>query len=154
MQSLRYSVVACAIRKDEHFHRYGADALDPYHLSLNVLVELFCFDVGRVRKGGLIIAEKRDHVLDMDLQQTWMNLYHSGTCYVKGRTVRNRLQDLDLRGKKENIAGLQLADLVVSPIGRHLLGKPDKEDWRIVEQKLRRGPRGEVDGYGLVSFPR
>ena len=154
MQELRYSVVACVIRKDEHFRRYGSDALDPYHLSLHVLVELFCFDVGQVRNGGLIIAEKRDHILDLGLQQTWTNLYANGTRYAKGEVIRNRLQALDLRGKKENIAGLQLADLVVSPIGRHILGKLDKEDWQIVEQKFRRGPEGELDGYGLVSFPK
>ena len=35
-----------------------------------------------------------------------------------------------------------------------LLGKPDKDDWLIVEQKLRRGPGGDVEGYGLVSLPK
>jgi len=61
---------------------------------------------------------------------------------------------LNLRAKKNNIAGLQLADLVVSPIGRHILGKPDKEDWRIVEEKFRRSPQGKIDGFGLVVLPK
>jgi hypothetical protein len=52
--------------------------------------------------------------------------------------------------KADNVAGLQLADLVVSPIGRHVLGKLDKEDWTIVQEKFRRGARGQIEGYGLV----
>jgi hypothetical protein len=40
------------------------------------------------------------------------------------------------------------------PIGRHVLGKPDREDYRIVETKLRRSPAGEFRGYGLVVLPR
>ncbi len=57
MRGLQYSVVACAIRKDEHLTRYGVAALDPYMLSLDVLVERFCFDVGNVTGGGVIVAE-------------------------------------------------------------------------------------------------
>ncbi len=39
MRELDYSVVACAIRKDEHLARYGMAALDPYLMSLDILVE-------------------------------------------------------------------------------------------------------------------
>ena len=28
------------------------------------------------------------------------------------------------------------------------------DDWLIVEEKLRRGPGGEMEGYGLVSLPK
>ena len=54
----------------------------------------------------------------------------------------------------EGAAGLQLADLVVSPIGRHVLGKSDKEDWRIVKGKFRTNRFGKIDGFGLVILPR
>ena len=57
MRGLQYSVVACVIRKDEHLSRYGVAALDPYMLSLDVLVERFCFDIGSVSGGGVIVAE-------------------------------------------------------------------------------------------------
>ncbi len=77
----------------------------------------------------------------------------SGTAYVSGRRLRERLRTLVFRSKEENEVGLQLADLVATPIGRWYLGKPPKEDWRIVEQKLRRGPSGYM-GYGLVVLPK
>lgn len=67
MSSLEYKVVPCAIQKDKHLARYGMEALDPYILSLNVLVERFCFEVGNVMHGGLIVAEQRNHSLDRQL---------------------------------------------------------------------------------------
>lgn len=154
MLDLRYTVVACAIRKNDHLARYGVAALDPYLLSLDVLVERFCFDIGRIAGGGVIVAEKRDPTLDRQLELAWLNLKIQGTQYLRATVVEQRIVALNLRAKQDNIAGLQLADLVVSPIGRHLLGKPDNDDWRIVNSKLRRSRAGRVEGYGLVVLPK
>ena len=153
MLTLSYSVVACVIRKDDYLSRSGLAALDPYLISLDILVEIFCFDVGDVSKGGSIVAERRDPTLDRGLELAWSNLNIQGTRRIQGRAVRERLADLRLLDKKDNVAGLQLADLVVSPIGRCVLGKPTKEDWEIVRRKLRRSPRGHVENYGLVVLP-
>lgn len=154
MGELRYSVVACAIRKDEHLSRYGVAALDPYLLSLDVLVERFCMDVGNLESGGLIVAERRDATLDHELDLAWLNLKIQGTRFMQAQQVERRILALNLRDKKANLAGLQLADLVVTPIGRKVLGKTVKEDCQIVEQKFRRSPKGKIDGYGLVVLPK
>ena len=153
MRTLSYSVVACVIRKDDYLSRFGLAALDPYLISLDVLVEIFCFDVGDVSGGGSIVAERRDPLLDRTLELAWSNLKVQGTRRIQGRVVRERLSTLKLLDKKDNVAGLQLADLVVSPIGRYVLGKPTKEDWEVVSRKLRRSPSGHVENYGLVVLP-
>ena len=104
--------------------------------------------------GGIIVAEKRDPTLDRELELSWLNLRIQGTRYLQARVIEDRILALNLRSKKDNIAGLQLADLVVSPIGRHVLGKPDKEDWQIVEEKFYRSRQGRTEGYGLVILPK
>jgi hypothetical protein len=154
MQRLRYTVVACAIRKTHHLGRYGDAATDPYLMSLDVLVERFCFEVGTARAGGVVVAERRGPELDARLEGAWAQLKRRGTRYVRADDICGRLTGLELRAKSENLPGLQVADLVVSPIGRHVLGKPDREDWHIVQSKLRCGPRGTTDGYGLVVLPK
>jgi hypothetical protein len=154
MRRLNYSVVACVVRKDEHLSRYGVAALDPYLLSLDVLVEQFCLDIGDVTGGGVVVAEKRDPILDRQLDVAWLNLKIQGTRFLQAKAIGKRLLGLNLRDKAENVAGLQLADLVVSPIGRHVLGKPPKEDWSIVQAKLRRGPKRNYEGYGLIILPK
>jgi hypothetical protein len=56
--------------------------------------------------------------------------------------------------KSCNSSGLQLADLVARPIGRHLLN-PAQENraYAVVERKLHRSPEGKVKGWGLKCFP-
>lgn len=151
---LDFTVVACAIRKNDHFRHYGAAAIDLYRISLHKLAELFCDEIGDVRNGGMIIAESRNAMLDQELEYSWSTLRRRWAGYSGAEMIRDRIRSLTLCDKRENIAGLQLADLVVSPIGRHILGRPDRDDWLIVEQKLRRGPGGIVEGYGLVSLPK
>lgn len=154
MQSLDYMTVACAIKKDEHLSPYGLNALDPYLVSLNVLVERFCFEIGD-NDEGQIIAEKRGPTLDNELELAWLNLKISGTQYLRAADIQKRINQLTLRDKKANIAGLQLADLVVSPIGRYVIGKPPMEDWCIVESKFRRQPnQSNYLGSGLIILPK
>lgn len=56
--------------------------------------------------------------------------------------------------KKANSTGLQLADLVSHPIGRHHLN-PDQPNqaYDVVASKLLRGPSGAVNGWGWGVLP-
>ena len=154
VSDLEYTVIACAVRKNDHFRHYGTAAIDLYRLSLHSLAEIFCDEIGAVRNGGMIVAESRNPTLDQDLEYSWSSLRRRGSGYSGIEKIRDRISSLSLHSKRRNIAGLQLADLVVSPIGRHILGKSDKDDWQIIEQKLRRGPHGEIADYGLVLLPK
>lgn len=154
MSSLEYQVLACVIKKDQHLTRYGVAALDPYFMSLDILVERFCMEVGSVENGGLIIAERRDRTLDHELDIAWLNLKIQGTRYFRAKEIERRIASLNLRGKKDNIAGLQLADLVLTPIGRYVLGKPIRQDFEIVKQKFRSSKEGQYEGYGFVVLPK
>ena len=153
MRALNYQVIACVIKKNEHLTRYGFEAIDPYLLSLNILVERFCFEIGDAPQGGLIVAEKRNPTLDHQLELAWLNLRIKGTRFMQSSVIEERITGLNTRSKQDNIAGLQLADLVVSPIGRFVLGKQMYEDWEIIESKFRRRD-GVYQGAGLVVLPR
>ena len=76
---LDIKIVCCAIKKEQHMEKYGIDAIDPYHLSLNILAERFCFELEENSSSGKIIAEARDAVLDRQLDLAWLNLKVSGT---------------------------------------------------------------------------
>lgn len=148
-----YKVVACAILKDDHLRRYGASALDPYMFALEVLVERFCYEIGGASSGA-IVAEKRGPALDRQLELAWENLKLNGTRYVAAKDVRKRIVTLESVDKQANLAGLQLADLVVSPIGRAVLGKRTHRDYEIIAAKYRRDRTGKVEGPGLVILPK
>ena len=153
MRGLEYAVVACIIRKHPFRELHGMFAPDPYSYSFSILVERFCTDVVKTSGDGLIIAEGRDAALNLHLELEWANLKTGGTASHSPGIVTDRLRSLSIRSKKDNIAGLEIADLVVSPIGRNAIGRPGHEDWRIVEEKLLRNDSGEYQGYGLTLFP-
>ena len=150
MLELQYSVVACAIRKDTpDFRQFSVR--DLYLVCFEVILELFCQEVGNVRDGGMIIAESRSsRRLNLALEREWSNLKANGTGDTTGKVVSDQVMALNLRPKRDNIAGLQMADLVVSPIGRHLLAKPESELWSVVASKLHRNSLGQTAGHGLV----
>ena len=156
MENLEYTIVACAIRKDAHLERYGIAAIDPYMLALRIIAERFVFEIKseKSEKSGFIVAESRDETLDNQLRLAWMEVRTSGTEYVSASELRKHITDLKIRKKSDNIAGLQIADLVVSPIGRHIIGKRLKEDWRIIQRKFRHNNEGRYLGFGLVILPK
>ena len=153
---LDYSVIACAIRKDYHFRHYGAAAIDLYRISLHKLAELFCDEIGEVRNGGMIIAESRNRTLDQDLEYSWSSLRRRSSGYSGTEKIRDRISSLSLHSTiEENIAGLQTCGLgglshraVISWASR------TRTTGRLSKQKLRRGPGGETEDYGLVVLPK
>jgi hypothetical protein len=154
IDSIKFKVIACAIKKDEHLKRYSISAIDPYMLSLHILVERFCFELGNTTDSGLIVAERRGPTFDHELELAFLNLKIQGTRFLQGSQIEKRIVGLNMRKKSENIAGLQLADLVATPIGRHIIGKKDHKDYRIIESKFRQDKKGCHEGYGLVVLPK
>lgn len=56
--------------------------------------------------------------------------------------------------KKHNSSGLQIADLIAHPIGRHVINpaQPNRA-YDLIEKKFRKGQDGRITGYGLKIFP-
>jgi len=157
--ALDFKVVACVIRKQEHLKKYGLHAVDPYMLSLSILIERFIFDCGSV--GGSVIAEARDATLNNALELAFLDLKIRGTSYVSATKVQKRIHGFTIREKQENITGLQLADVCATPIGRHAMGRSTYPNYshqgdfyRSVEQKLRCDWKGNTEGVGLVVLPK
>jgi len=72
---------------------------------------------------------------------------------VRPSLIARRIAAFGFVGKSDAPAGMELADAVVSPIGRMLLGKRTRIDQSIVQAKLRRGPDGKEWGRGLIVLP-
>lgn len=152
MERLDYKVIACIIKKQEHLNNYGLRAIDPYLLSLNVLIERFVFELKK--EDGIVISESRGNKLDNELELAWLDVKIQGTKYLKANRVKKAIHNFIIRKKSDNIAGLELADLVVSPIARKVLGKGTKNDYLTIESKIRRDKTGNVDGHGIIIMPK
>ena len=156
---LDFKIVACVVRKEEHLRKYRLRALDPYLFSLSLLVERFIFECGSL--GGTIIAESRDPTLNNALELAFLDLKIRGTEYISPTKIQKRIRNFTIREKQENIAGLQLADVVATPIGRHTIGKRtypsycDQGDFFSgLRVKFRQDSAGKIDGMGLIVLPK
>ena len=100
ISELDIKIISCAIKKEQHMDKYGMDAIDPYHLSLNVLVERFCFELEENSSKGQIIAEARDATLDRQLDLAWLNLKVSGTHFKQAVDVDNNISRPNFKKKR------------------------------------------------------
>jgi len=153
IDDLDFQIIAAAILKNKHLEKYRLSAVDPYILSLEFLVERFIFSLDDCRQKGIIIAESWGQQLDNQLELAWLNLKIKGTRYIEPSRVSDKIKDFKIILKSKAIGGLEIADLVVSPIGRALLKKQIKEDFKIIRKKFRRNKSGHVLGHGLIVFP-
>lgn len=154
ISELEITIIACAVKKEPHMVKYGIDAVDPYHLSLNVLVERFCFEMEGNLNRGQIIAEARDSVLDRQLDLAWLNLKISGTRFMQAADINKKIESLTLKRKEDCLAGLEIADAIVTPIARRILGRNSRVSLDVIKSKMRKDSLGEVMGYGLVILPK
>ena len=156
-----FQVIACVINKREHTVRYSANAVDPYDYALKVLVERLTMHLNDCDDTGRIVAEARRRDLNRRLKRVYNRFEDQGTTggrdgsrHLQPEEIQERVTGLELKTKGDNIAGLQLADFLMNPIGRHVLGKDDGPGWRIAEMKFRRNPRdGNYRGWGLIELP-
>ena len=161
MRRWDYQVIACVINKTKHVALYSLDADDPYDYALKVLVERLTMQLNDCNDTGRIVAEARRRDLDRRLKRVYNDFEDQGTTggrygsqHLQPEEIQERITGLELKTKSDNIAGLQLADFLMNPIGRHTLGKNDGPGWRIAEEKFRRNPRsGNYRGWGLIELP-
>jgi len=52
------------------------------------------------------------------------------------------------------LAGLEIADAIVTPIARRILNRKSRIDLEVIKQKMRKNHLEEITGYGLVILPK
>jgi hypothetical protein len=144
-------LIACAVHKQRHLDRYS-NPENPYHVALGFLLErLYAELAGQGCRAGAthILFERRGPKEDAELELEFRRIRDGANYYGKRLPFEGVFCD-----KKCNSSGLQLAELMARPIGRHVLdpAQPNRA-YDILEQKFRRSPQGRVRGWGLKEFP-
>lgn len=165
LRAIDYHVFAVVIDKKEHRDRYKAWRYEPYHYCVAVMLERYVFFLESLGATGDVLAESRGGVEDRKLKDSYTRLFERGTDYVESSRLQTALtsRQLKLKPKRDNIAGLQLADILAHPTRRdvlvqHRLLAPTTEVFgdRIVhileEQKYYRRV-GRIDGSGRKLLP-
>jgi hypothetical protein len=165
LQTLEYTVITVVIDKLEHQQRYQVWRYDPYHYALAVLVERFVAWLREHNAVGDVMAESRGGKEDLRLKASFQRISERGTEYVRPDEFAHWFtsKQLKVKSKSNNIAGLQLADLIAHPSfkatwarnsGQELSDNFGGQIARILEtQKYYRNYRGKIDGWGRKWLP-
>jgi len=154
IKDVEFSLIACIVDKKEHIKHYK-NAIDPYLLSLEVIVERFVMFLKEREKKGAIVAESRGQQLDNQLNLAFLDLKISGTRFLRPIDIAENVTDFRIKRKDENISGLQLVDSIVTPIGRRYLNKRNFYIiYDVIKSKFRKNFCGKYRGYGLIILPR
>jgi hypothetical protein len=146
MAQAPFLLIASAIEKVKLKKQY-AQPTNPYHLAVGFCLERLYYETNAgPHKGKTIhvVFESRGRKENDELELEFRRVCAAG---------RYPFEPIFAR-KDTNSSGLQLADLVARPIGRHVLdpSQPNRA-YDILATKFRRNTVGNIHGFGLKCFP-
>jgi len=165
LSGLQFEVMTVVLDKLDFLQRYAVWHFDPYHYCLIVLVERFVLWLRERQSKGDVMAESRGGHEDMRLKIAFRNLVQMGSDFIPSKIMRGYLtsEELKVKPKACNIAGLQIADLIAHPSFKAVLARHQNQalatnfGGRIAQllekSKYCRNKKGKLDGYGRKWLP-
>ncbi|MFA6007370.1 MAG: DUF3800 domain-containing protein [Candidatus Shapirobacteria bacterium] len=86
-----------------------------YFLSLRFLLERYHLFLTRKSGRGVIVAESRGDKEDLQLRDAFDSILRNGVGKISATDLRSKISDIFIVHKKQNHAGLQLADAIIYP---------------------------------------
>ena len=147
-----FTVFASAINKKEYVAAFGELHNNIYEQALTaVFNQIFIYLLNNHTETVInVIIEKRGKKEDRKLEEHFKLLKNLGTELFSAEHIANWNLSIQFRDKKENINGLQLADLTAYPIARYILN-PDflNLPFQILIKKIAKN-EGELFGLRII----
>ncbi len=166
MKVCDYRVMTAVIDKLDASTKQRWREKHPYHYLMQILTEKFSRFLDRMDDFGDIMPEGRMGKKDDYLQEAYRQVRANGNFYYKPAQIRFRIpsDNLKLRYKRDNIDGLQLADLIAHPSHMSILAEKGFPVTlgpfaQIIEEillanKYDRSIYGVIEGYGRKFCPK
>jgi hypothetical protein len=151
-----YHVISSYLNKQTHLDQYAAKAKDAYHVGIGLLLERLVFYLNKysiyLNEKVYLVIECRTPTDDKRLKAHIIDIITKGTPFLSPQRFTPYSFEILFRYKKQNVNGLQLADLLAFPIGQKVF-KPNEPNlpYSIMESKFYKGDNGQL--YGLKIWP-
>ncbi len=118
-----YNIIASAIKKKDFIQKFGKLHDDIYEIALSFVIEQAIIALQNISpKSELsIIIEKRGKKEDKQLETHFQKIIGVGTGLLSAKQLNQFNISFTFKDKKDNINGLQLADLVAYPIAKYII---------------------------------
>jgi len=97
IKDTEFMLVASIIDKLRHKERYGLLAVDPYILSLEIVIERFVKLLQNSDEKGAVVAESRGQQLDNELELAFLNLKINGTRFLRPKDITERIDNFIIK---------------------------------------------------------
>lgn len=156
-----YAIINVTLDKAQHLKRYKY-ADHPYAYCVHVMLERYVFWLNEHRKQGDVLAESRGKE-DLHLKRVYRSIWQDGTLFKKSDFFQVALtsKEIKIKPKLNNIAGLQIADMLAYPLREKIFhernirthnfkGRFSELVYNAVVSKIRKGPGGKLNGFGEI----
>ncbi len=118
-----YTVLTVCLDKKNYRETYGVWRYDPYHYCMSLLLENYTFYLEKIGARGDVMAESRGGKEDRRLKASFAQLWREGTEHLSPERFHVVLtsKELKVKPKQNNIAGLQIADVIAHPSRNEIL---------------------------------
>lgn len=150
-------IIGGCVVVDELHKNFHPDILSNKSLiTLQIIMENFCHYL-KVNNGlGKIFYESIGDEPDKEMCLRLHQIKAIGTMYVNPYAMQKLIVSIDFPKKKDNIAGLQIADFIPNSIARDISGKPKHSLnlGRVIRRSEYDGGIGRKDKFGIKVIPR
>lgn len=169
MKASEYKVITALIDKQWLLKQQHWARTHPYHNLMEILVEKYAQFLERSQATGDIMPESRGGSgkgrVDERLQRACDEVRNTGTRFVSKERIAATIpaSKLKFRTKRDNVAGLQLCDLIAHPshyyarakMGHKVSPGPFAQRVQAVLEgdKYDRSNAGVITGYGVKHLP-
>lgn len=109
--------------------------------------------LGRSKERMILRIESRETHNDVKLAVEYENFRSQSNNLFTAQEIRSKIVDLSFNQKAQNVAGMQIADLVAYPLGRWALDNTkENRTFKTIENKIH-SKNGAYLNYGLKVFP-
>ena len=145
-------IIGVCLDKSQLYSCYQESKLNnQFTISIQLLIEHYCQFLIMNNATGDICYEAMQPEQNAQIQQRIYELKALGTLYYSSKTIQEHLNQIKFVSKKENYAGLQLADFVPNTLARYVakLAPKNRDFAKNIRKKLYDGGRQEKYKFGL-----
>jgi hypothetical protein len=134
----------------------------PYAYCIHVMLERYSLYLEGIQNVGDVLAESRGKE-DLHLKRVYRTLWQDGTAFKNSDFFQKTLtsKEIKIKPKLNNIAGLQIADMLAYPLREKILfeknirthnfkGKFSELVYDAVVGKIRKGTCNRLKGFGEI----
>jgi hypothetical protein len=165
LKQMEYTIILVVMDKKAHKEKYGERSFHPYNFSLAIMLERYYYFLKERNARGDVMIEGRGKEENKELIETYNTIYTKGTDYISDKEFQEVLtsKEIKIKNKTQNIAGLQICDLLAHPLKqcylseKGMLENTSKDEFRLkiyetVKDKFYK-KEGMIEGYGKKLFP-